>query len=139
MNNNPHNRLFSHHPLFQLSLAYLAGVVTASFVYTRSFVAIAMFAMSSLLVLVSFVKRKYQCAGLLLLSSLFFAGLTLSVIEKQSLPPNSLKQLLETGRINDRQSVLLTGVLEQPPELSRERVYLTLRLEEISSETFEGQ
>jgi competence protein ComEC len=136
---NSHNRLFSHHPLFQLSLAYVAGVVTASLVSTRSFVAIAMCAMSSLLVLVSFVKRKYQCAGFILLSSLFFDGLALSVIEKQSLPQNSLKQLLETGCIDDRQSVLLTGVLEQPPEFSRERVYLVLRLEEISSETFEGR
>ena len=139
MTNNPHNRLFSHHPLFQLSLAYMAGVVTASFVSTPSFVGIAMCAMSSLLVLVSFVKCKYQCAGCLLLSSLFFAGLALSAIEKQSLPQNSLKQLLETGCIDDRQSVLLTGVLEQPPEWSRERVYLVLRLEEISSEAFEGR
>src|SRR6185437_3748519 len=139
MNSNPHNRFFSHHPLFQLSLAYVGGVVTANFVSTRSFGAIAMCALSSSLVLVSFVKRKYQCAGFLLLSSLFFAGLALSVIEKQSLPQNSLKQLLETGCIDDRQSVLLTGLLEQQPELSRERVYLVLRLEEISSETFEGR
>jgi competence protein ComEC len=139
MNNHPHNRLFSHHPLFQLSLAYVAGVMTASFVSTRTFVGIAMCAMSSLLALVSFVTRKYQCAGFLLLFSLFFAGLTLSVIEKQSLSANSLKQLLETGCIDNRQSVLLTGVLEQPPELSRDRVYLVLRVEEVSSETFEGQ
>src|ERR1051325_509704 len=138
MKNKPHNRLFSHHPLFQLSLAYVAGVAMASFVSTRSVVASAMCAMSSLLVFVSFVKRKYQCAGFLLLSSLFFAGLALSVIEKHSLPQNSLKQLVETGCIDDRQSVLLTGVLEQPPELSRERGYLVLRLEKIYSETFES-
>src|SRR5215470_10001800 len=139
MTNNPHNRLFSHHPLFQLSLAYVGGVVTANFVSTPSFVGIAMCATSSLLALVSFVKHKYQCAGALLLSSLFFAGLALSFFEKQSLPQNSLKQLLETGCIDDRQSVLLTGVLEQPPEWSRERVYLVLRLEEIASQTFEGR
>ena len=138
MTNNPHDRLFSHHPLFQLSLAYMTGVVTASFVSTRSFVSIAMCAMSSLLVLISFAKRKYQCSGFFLLSSLFFAGLALSTIEKQSLPENSLRQLIETGCNDDRQSVWLTGVLEQPPEWSRERVYLVLRLEEISSETFEG-
>src|SRR5262250_2354972 len=128
MYSNPHNRVFSHAPVFQLSLAYVGGVVTANVVSAPSFVGIAMCAMSSLLVLVSFVKHKYQGAGALLLSSLFFAGLALSFIEKQSLPQNSLKQLLETGCIDDRQSVLLTGVLEQPPEWSRERVYLVLRL-----------
>src|ERR1051325_772590 len=138
MKNKPNNRLIRHQPRLQLTLGYGGGVAMASFVSTRSVVASAMCAMSSLLVFVSFVKRKYQCAGFLLLSSLFFAGLALSVIEKHSLPQNSLKQLVETGCIDDRQSVLLTGVLEQPPELSRERGYLVLRLEKIYSETFES-
>ena len=139
MNKNPHKRLFSHYPLFQLSLAYAVGVMTESFVSTRSFVAIVPCAMSSLLVLASFAKGKHQYAGLLLLSSLFFAGLSLSIIENQGMPVNALKQLLENGCVEDRQTESLTGVLEQPPEFSRDRVYLVLRLEEISSATFAGQ
>jgi len=139
MNNIPHRRLFSHYPLFQLSLAYVAGVTTASFVSTRSIFAIASCALSSLLVLTAFAKSKYQYAGFFLLSSFFFAGLALTVIEKQPILPNSLKQLHADGCLDDRQPALLTGVLEQPPELSADRVYLVLRLQEISSETLEGQ
>ena len=138
MNRNPHKRLFSHYPLFQLSLAYSAGVGAANFVSIRSFVAMALCAVSSLLVLASFARRRHRYAGLLLFSSFLFAGVLLSTIENQAIPVNSLKQLLESGCVDERQSVLLTGVLEQPPELSRDRVYLLLRLEEISSGTFEG-
>src|SRR5690242_5250039 len=133
MNRNPHKRLFSHYPLFQLSLAYSAGVGAANFVSIRSSVAMALCAASSLLVLALFVRGRHPYAGLPLLSSFFFAGVLLSTIESQGMPVNSLKQLLENGCVDDRQSVSLTGVLDQPPELSRDRVYLLLRLEEISS------
>src|SRR5262249_50252050 len=105
---------------------------------TRNFVAVPLCALSSLLVAAAFARRRHQYAGLLLLSSFFFAGVLLSTIERQAMPVNSLKQLLENGCVDDRQSLSLTGVIDQPPELSRDRVYLLLRLEQISSGTFEG-
>jgi competence protein ComEC len=138
-NKNPHKRLFSHHPLFQLSLAYAAGVMTCNFVSPRFAVAIVLCAFSSVGALALFAKGNYKYAGLLLLTCSFFAGSTLALLENRATPANTLKNLIETGCVEDRQTAWITGVLNQPPELSRDGLYLFLELEEIQTATFAGQ
>ncbi len=139
MKKNPHKRLFSHYPLFQLSVAYAAGVMTASFVSARLDIAIALYSISSILALTSFAKAKHHLAGLFVLSSLFFAGVLLLTIDSRALAPNTLRQLLQNDCVDERQTVSVTGVLVQPPELSRDRVYFVVRLAEISTGDFSGE
>src|SRR6476646_1245745 len=136
MDKKAHKRLFSHYPLFQLSVTYAAGVMAASFVSIHSYMAIALCAVSSLSVLASFAKAKHQLAGLFILSSLFFAGVLLSIIDSRAIAPNTLKQLLQNDCVDERQTVSISGVLVQPPELSRDRVYLVVRLAEVSTGDF---
>jgi competence protein ComEC len=138
MNKNPHNRLFSLYPLFQLALAYAAGVLATGLVSVRLGVAIGLCAFSSLLASALFTAGRLQFAGLLLLSSFFFAASSLTLVETRAKPANALKELLENGCVDEGQNVLLTGVIDQPPELSRDRIYLILRMEEITTRSFDG-
>src|SRR5262245_60800056 len=134
---NPHARLFSHYPLFQVALAFAAGVMTTAFVSIPLILATVACAVTSLFALAAFMKSRRKVSGVSILLSIFFAASSLSLLEKRP-RPNSLKQLLENGCLEQGQSALLTGVLDRPPELSRDRIYLVLRLEEIYARHFNG-
>jgi hypothetical protein len=125
----PHARLFSHYPLMQLAVAYSAGVLVANVLTPSRSVPLILCAASSLLASAALFGKRLTLAGVALLSALFFAGASLATIQRTATPPDSLKQLLANGVIDEGQSLLLTGVLEGPPEFARDRIYLLLRVE----------
>jgi len=70
---------------------------------------------------------------------MFFAGASLAAIDRTATPPDSLKQLLANGAIDEGQPLLLTGVLGGPPEFARDRVYLLLRVESVAKRGWESK
>jgi len=123
----PHSNLFSHHPLVDLAVAFAAGICTARYCsLTFSLVAgIACIAFT----LILFIKHRLRLAALLLLSALFFTGATLAELERRADNSRPLKFLIEQS---EGEPFTLTGWLDGPPELARDRVYLSLRVENVT-------
>lgn len=136
---DPHNRSFSLHPLFQLALAYAAGVLATHFFSGPLWAPITLCGVSSLNVLLFFKKGRWRLAGVFLLLSFFFAGGSLFLLEKRTRPANNLAQLLDSGCIDDEENAEITGLLQEPPEFARGRIYFVLRVEELVTQAFSGR
>ncbi|HEY5446095.1 MAG TPA: ComEC/Rec2 family competence protein, partial [Pyrinomonadaceae bacterium] len=139
MKKNPHSRLFSLYPLTQLASAYLAGVVVSHSITIKLLLPINACAVCSVGALALFARRKLKAAGLTILSAMFFAGLLLAIIEQRTTPTDSVKRFLDEGMIDPQKQVLLTGVLDSPPEFARDRLHLTLRVESLVAGGTEGK
>jgi competence protein ComEC len=122
----PHSNLFTHHPFIHLAVALAAGICTANY-FSLPF-SLAAGAVSSTITLTLFIKRRLRWAALALLSAMFFTGATLSTLERRANESHELKKLIEQS---EGEPFTLTGWLDGPPEFARERVYLSLHVENI--------
>src|SRR3954465_3203121 len=123
----PHSNLFPHYPLVHLAVAFAAGICTANYCPFRSVVAAGMLctALTSLL----FIQQRLQLAAFALLSAMFFTGAVLANLERRAEESSQLRHLVEQS---DGASLALTGWLDGPPEFARDRVYLSLRAENVT-------
>lgn len=132
MNVNPHIRLFSHYPLLQLAVAFASGVFVATTLNVSLLSSVLPGVGFSFLVVFCWVKHSSTAAGLALLAAIFFAGATLSVIEKRESHPASLRRLLEEDVSIRKRSSIITGDLFGPPEFARDRLYLVIRVDTLT-------
>ena len=116
---HPHRSLFSQHPLAQLAVAFATGICVANCFPIKLSVSIGV--VCSVLVLL--LRKRLQLAGLILLVAVFFTGSVLAELERRSVSGSAIRNQLE-------QPITLTGWLDGPPEFARDRVYLSLRVEE---------
>ena len=86
--------------------------------------------MCSVLALILVVKRKMRLAGWVLLLATGFTGVTLAVMEQRVDESNEIRKTVEHSASD---GFRLTGVLDGPPEIARDRLYLSLRVERIAS------
>jgi competence protein ComEC len=115
---NPHRNLFSQYPLVQIAIPFCVGVCAVEYGPPIAVVYLAIAGgVFSLAALVAVLKARLVVAGCALLAAMFFAGAVLA-IEQPRL------QQITTG-----QTLMLTGVLDGPPEHARDRIYLSLRTE----------
>lgn len=128
---NPHQSRFSQHPLFQLALAFAAGICAASYSQTRVIVVVGVCVLCSAAVLWALIMQRKTVASVSLLAAFFFAGQALAVLEKQNASSFVTEDLV--GR-----PLLITGVLDGPPEFARDRIYLSLRVERFRTEISES-
>jgi competence protein ComEC len=123
----------------QLASAYSAGVLIAN-IFSLNFKAtFAACAITSLLALITLLRKRMLIAGAALLTAMFCAGGTLASLDKNTTPHESLKQFLDNGLIEEGQSVTLTGVLDGPPEFARDRVFLLLRVEGVAKRYWDSK
>ncbi|HEU0254073.1 MAG TPA: DNA internalization-related competence protein ComEC/Rec2, partial [Pyrinomonadaceae bacterium] len=101
-----------------------AGICAAGHLSTRS--AVVASAWCAVTVVVCLLRARLGLAGGALLFAFFFAGQTLAVLEKRAVSSFVTDELI--GR-----PLLVTGVLDGPPEFARDRVYLSLRVERINN------
>src|SRR5215216_4025350 len=127
---NPHRSLFSQHPLTQLAVAFAIGICAAHYVPWRFGIVLMLGAVCSAFAVLLLVKKRVPAAALMLLPAMFFAGVTLAVLERRHDEASELKTFVGEST----KSVTLTGVLDGPPEFARDRVYLSVRVEGIVSE-----
>ena len=133
---HPHRSLFSQHPLAQLAVAFAAGICTAQYLPTRLVFSLVPGAMCSVLALMFVIKRRTLVAGALLLTAMFFAGELLAVLERQAEQTSEIKQVLEE---HEGEPLKLTGVLDGPPEFASDKVYLSLRVEQVAETQITGR
>ncbi|HET6980327.1 MAG TPA: DNA internalization-related competence protein ComEC/Rec2 [Pyrinomonadaceae bacterium] len=77
----------------------------------------------SVLALTFVLKKRLRVAGCALLVAFFFTGVVLAELERRRESSSGIRNLVE-------QPCVLTGWLDGPPEFARDRVYLSLRVEE---------
>jgi competence protein ComEC len=118
----PHSNLFTHHPLVHLAVAFSAGIYTS---FRFSFAAAVV---TTAVTLILFLKQRLKLASVALLSAMFFTGAVLANIERRA-DESPLKVLIEQP---DGEPFTLTGWLDAPPEFARDRVHLSLRVENIT-------
>jgi len=121
----PHSNLFAHHPLVHLAVAFSAGICTVS---SLRFSLIAGLVFTAL-TLILFIKQRLRLAALALLSAFFFTGATLAELERRADQSRELKNLVEQS---EGEPFTLTGWLDGPPEFARDRVYLSVRAENVT-------
>jgi len=119
----PHTSLFSQHPLAQLAVAFAVGICAASFYPAKLSFSISPAVVSSVVALVLLLRKGLRVAGYVLLVAFFFTGVVLATLERRNEGSSGLRDLVE-------QPCTLTGWLDGPPEFARDRVYLSLRVEE---------
>jgi len=116
---NPHKNLFSQYPLVQFAIPFCLGVCAVAYAPPVRIVYVAIAGgVFSIVALVLVLTHRLMVAAWALLVAIFFAGAVLAVTQPRV-------QQLPSGK-----TLLLTGVLEGPPEHSQDRVYLSLRLED---------
>ena len=115
---NPHKNLFTQYPLVQIAIAFGAGVCAVAYGPPMPIVYLASAGgVFSIAAVAGVLKHRTTAAACALLVAIFFAGAVLGV---------------EQPQLRERpagQTLVLTGVLDGPPEHSQERVYLRLRVE----------
>ena len=122
---NPHSNLFSRHPFIQLAVVLSAGICAAPYVSRLSFVLV----IATVLIPIFLIKQRLQLAGLALMSAMFFAGAVLADLERQADESRVLKTMVEQA---GGEPFTLTGRLDGPPEFARDRVYLSMRVENVT-------
>jgi competence protein ComEC len=121
---NPHRSRFSQYPLFQLALAFAAGICAAGYLPTRMMIVTVACVACTVVSVLGLRTRRTSLAGPALLAAFFCAGQTVAILEEQN-KSNFISDEL-VGR-----PLHLTGVLDGPPEFARDRIYLSLRVERV--------
>jgi competence protein ComEC len=128
---NPQVRLFSHHPLAQLAVAFSVGIISSTYApgFPTQLIACGLF---SLVVLGTLLRRNLVVGGVALITAFGLSGALLATIERQRESTSGLKLLLVEGVISDDHQLELIGTIDSAPEFARGRVYLDLRVESVS-------
>lgn len=136
MNNDPHIRLLSRHPLAQLSSAFIAGIIFATHLQFRTtllFVGLILLTFTTLLWM---LLRRLLVAGLMILVAFFFAACCLTSLERRT-PPNQLKNLIQSKSITTEELLELTGVMIGPVEFARTGIHFSLQVNSLKTSTRE--
>ena len=128
----PHQARFTQHPLAQLAIAFIAGILTASWFAPSLALSLSPLALFSVVTLLALLRNRLVLAALSLLLAMFLAGASLAVLEKTGSTAGRVKRLIADGVFGSNDPVELAGVLDGPPEYARDRVYLPLRIETVS-------
>src|ERR1051325_7712894 len=122
----PHSNLFSHHPLVYLAVSLSTGICTALYCQFRFVVAAGI--LCTALALLLFIKQRLRFTALALLSAMFCTGAVLADLERHTDESRELRKLVEQS---NGEALTLTGWLDSPPEFAQDRVYLSLRVENV--------
>src|SRR6266850_6350658 len=128
----PHQARFTQHPLAQLAIVFIAGILTASRFVPDLALSLSPLALFSVVTLLALLRNRLALASLSLLLGMFLAGASLAVLEKTGSTAGRVKRLIADGLFGSNDPVELTGVLDGPPEYAHDRVYLPLRIKTVS-------
>ena len=116
---NPHRDLFSQYPLVKIAIPFCVGICVVEYgPPERSVYLVVMGVICSIAAVVALWKNRLTLAGCALLVAMFFVGAMLATQHRKL-------QVISNG-----QTLVLTGVLDAPPEYARDRVYLSLKVEQ---------
>ncbi len=124
---NPHRSLFSQYPLVQLAVAFSAGICAANYLPIKLGYSLSACAIWSA-TLLFLLRKRVQLAGVALMFAMLLAGMALAELEWRSDNSSQIRGLVEQSGDEPR---TLIGWLDGPPEFARDRVYLSLRVENV--------
>jgi competence protein ComEC len=139
MESAPHQLSFARRPLVQLATSFAFGILVAQHVSLHLTHLLiwggVIFASAGLALL----KDKLRLATIFVTLAFFVAGSSLHSIEKQGVPGERVKHLLEQKLIRVGDPVELTGVLSRAPEAVPQGLYLKLQVELLCVRNVERQ
>lgn len=129
-----HGTSFVTSPLALFAAAFVCGILGAHF-YTGPFrpallVVCGGAVAAALMGIFRAVNHRRSPVPALICFSFLCAGGAMTLTLRDH-PANSVAQLYDNGWINSGDPVEITGVLDQPPELAPDRLYLTVRVEQL--------
>ena len=130
----PHRILLSQSPLAQLAAAFATGILASEYLHLRLSVVICAGAVLTLVAVITLGFQKHLASGLILLMAMCSAGAIVSTLTHTRHEANALRKILDAENIGEREAVVLTGILDGPTDFARDRLYLTLRIDEIKVE-----
>lgn len=133
----PHQQPFVTHPLAQLAVAFASGILGAHLLSASIVPRLALCLVVSLLGLTALIKQRPRAAGRFLVIAFLLAGACLASMEKRSVRPDRLKELIDQGTLAVSEPVELTGALERYPEPAPASFYLTLRVDQLRTKGVE--
>ena len=122
---------FSQIPLLWLAICFAGGILAAHFVRFSLYFWLTILIIAAVLSAQGLIRKKYKQSTILLFFAFIFCGAFFSEIEKQSIAPNRISQIYDSGQINFKTPVELTGALSNEPEQTPNGYFLTLRAEKI--------
>lgn len=141
-----HPQVFAMQPLAQLAAAFAVGIVADLYFVIPLWLAISLAAVATLVAMIALLQNEKRAArkrGSIRLASVcvmlgtLLLGAAFATVQRNKVPPNQLRRLLERGAIAVGEPVEITGVLERDPESAPQRLYLHLRLEKIRARAAE--
>jgi competence protein ComEC len=128
--------VFSQHPLAQLAVAFAAGVYAANYFSLQLKLTVIVGVVCSAGGVVLLVRNGLHAAGVALLLAMVFVGATLAILERRADDASDVRRIVtESGKDN----FIVTGVLDGPPEFARDRLYLSLRVEQVDDARVQGR
>jgi competence protein ComEC len=127
------------YPLAQLAAALALGILSALVFAVPLTFFLSLAAITTLLAFATLLKRWMIAATIFLSLAALLLGSSLASIEKNKVPANQLRSLLNKEAIAVGEPVELTGVLQRNPELAPERLYLDVRVERIRARGVERE
>lgn len=127
----PAPQYFAAHPLAQLAAAFVLGILGASYFVVPLSLLVLLGVLTTLVAIAALPANKTRLATMFVTGAMVFLGGSLASIEKNKVPANQLRRLINEGVIAVGEPVELTGVLERDPEIAPERLYLEFRVESI--------
>lgn len=132
MNFDPHARLFSHSPLFQLAVSFTAGILFATHSQIKTSYLLIALALASVATFVGLHSTRLNVAGCALLTAVFFAATCFTSLEQRS-TPNRLKKLIEERVVPPTELVELTGTITGPVEYARDGLHFSLEIDSLKT------
>jgi competence protein ComEC len=127
------------HPLAQLGAAFGLGILGVSYFAVPLTLIFLLGAIATLTAFAALLADRTAAAVMFVTLAMLFLGATLASIEKDRIPANQLRRLINEGVVAVGEPVELTGVLERDPEIAPQRLYLELRVESIRSRSIDRE
>ena len=126
-------------PLALLAAFFAVGVLIGLRLNVSPTVIVSLTSGCGLLSAVALLRRKSQIAVTLITLSFLLAGIMLALLEMESRPRGSVKQLIQSETIRVGEPVEITGVLQREPEIAPGRHHLNLQVERVRSQSIERE
>jgi competence protein ComEC len=123
---------FSLFPLCWLASATACGILAANWFYVQFAVWFVLLIFAAVFAVFQLKRENLQAAAVSSLTAFLFLGSVSFGIEQQSIAPNRLQKLYDTGEITAETPLELTGALQNEPETTIGGAFLTIKIEKIN-------
>lgn len=129
LNKNTQVKNFSQFPFAWLAICFGVGVWITNFLAISIYFWLVTLITAATAALCLLVVRREKQAVVFLLAAFLASGALLHQIEKQSVAPNRVSRLYDSGQFDFKTRVELVGTLRQEPEQTPGGYFLTLQTE----------